>query len=261
MKLADLVLTESRGDVALIRLNDEATVNALSPEMADALGAELNAAAGGHRAIVLTGAGRGFCSGANLAVGRDSTRPAGEAERILRERYNPIMLAIRDLAVPIVTAINGAAAGMGASIALAGDLIIAAENAYFLQAFRHIGLVPDGGSAYLLTRAAGRARAMEMMLLGERVAAAKALEWGMINRVVAPSVLIETALAVASDLAAGPTQALGMIRTMCWGALDRDFETQLAEECDLQRAAFKTADFREGVRAFREKRPAVFTGR
>lgn len=258
--MTDLVMTESHGEVALIRLNDEPSLNAMSLAMADGLRAAIGAAAKDYRAIVLTGTGRGFCSGANLAAGRNLPAEERDLGNGLRDHANPLMLAIRDLAVPLITAVNGAAAGIGASLGLAGDLIVAAENAYFLQAFCRIGLVPDGGSAWLLTRAAGRARAMEMMLLGERVPAAKALEWGMINRVVAPDALIETALGLASDLAAGPTQALGMIRKMCWSAVDRDYEAQLADECDLQRAASQTADFREGVRAFREKRPAVFTG-
>lgn len=258
--MTDLVITESHGDVALIRLDDVGTFNALSLEMTNGLRAALGELSQSHRAIVLTGTGRAFCSGANLVGGRHLSAEQRDLGNGLRDHANPLMLAIRDLAVPLITAVNGAAAGIGASLGLAGDLIIAADDAYFLQAFCRIGLVPDGGSAWLLTRSAGRARAMEMMLLGERVPAAKALEWGMINRVVAPDALIATALGLASDLAAGPTQALGMIRKMCWSAADQGYEAQLADECDLQRAASQTADFREGVRAFRDKRPALFTG-
>ncbi len=257
--LTKAVLTESRGGVALLRLNDEATLNAMPIGMADALVEALAEAAANHRAIVLTGAGRAFCSGANLAGG---IKPGGgDIGILLRDHYNPMMLAIRDLAVPIVTAVNGAAAGIGAALALAGDLVIVADDSYFLQAFRRIGLIPDGGSAYLLTRSAGRARAMEMMLLGEKLPAAKALEWGMVNRVVPADELVEAAVALAAQLAAGPTRALSMIRALCWGALDNGFDAQLAAECALQRAASQTEDFREGVSAFLEKRPARFTGR
>ena len=170
------------------------------------------------------------------------------------------MLAIRDLAVPIITAVNGVAAGGGAPLALAGDLIVAAKGSYFLQPFRNIGLVPDLGSAFLLTRAAGRARAMEMMLLGERVPAETALEWGMINRVVDADELLPTAMALATSLAAGPTRALAMTRRHCWRALEDGFEEQLAAEADAQGAAARTRDFREGITAFREKRAASFTG-
>jgi 2-(1,2-epoxy-1,2-dihydrophenyl)acetyl-CoA isomerase len=162
--------------------------------------------------------------------------------------------------VPLVTAVNGAAAGIGASVALAGDLVIASENAYFLQAFCNIGLIPDGASAFLLTRAAGRIRAMEMMLLGERVLAPTALEWGMINRVVAPEALEDAALDLAKRLAEGPTKVLAMIRKLCWDSLETGFEAQLASECDIQNSASRTDDHREGIAAFLQKRPAAFTG-
>jgi 2-(1,2-epoxy-1,2-dihydrophenyl)acetyl-CoA isomerase len=255
----DLVEIETRGAVAVLRLNDAKTLNALSLDMADRLVVMLDEVARSHRAVVLTGAGKGFCSGANL-----SNRGTDDGEHdpgvALAQHLNPLMLKLRGLAVPLVTAVNGAAAGIGASLALAGDLVIASEQAYFLEAFCNIGLVPDGGSAFLLTRAAGRVRAMEMMLLGERVPAATALEWGLVNRVLAPEALLDTALDLATKLAAGPTMALAMIRKMCWDSLETGFEAQLAGECELQRAASRTADHREGVRAFQEKRPPIFTG-
>lgn len=254
-----LILTERVGDVALLRLSDEATLNALSPAMADELRGALVASAADHRAILLTGAGRAFCSGANLGGG-SSAGPAPDVGEIVRRHYNPLMLAIRDLAVPIVTAVNGVAAGGGAPLALAGDLIVAARKSYFLQPFRNIGLVPDLGSAFLLTRAAGRARAMEMMLLGERVPAETALEWGMINRVVDADELLPAAMALAASLASGPTWSLAVTRRHCWRALEDGFEEQLAAEADDQGAASRTRDFREGITAFREKRPPRFTG-
>ena len=170
------------------------------------------------------------------------------------------MTVLRDLPVPIVTAINGPAAGVGCSIALMGDIIVAAESAYFLQAFRRIGLVPDGGSTYLLPRLIGKARAMEMALLGGKISAAKALEWGLINRAVPDTELMPTALEIARELANGPS-ALGLIRKIMWASLDADWLEQLHEERMAQRVAGKTEDFREGVQAFLQKRPAEFKGR
>jgi 2-(1,2-epoxy-1,2-dihydrophenyl)acetyl-CoA isomerase len=175
--------------------------------------------------------------------------------------FSPIMLAIKNLPVPIVTAVNGAAAGIGCAIALAGDMIVASDRAYFLQAFRRIALVPDGGSAFLLTRGAGRARTMEMMLMGEKLPAQKALEWGLVNRVVPHEELQSSALALAAELAAGPSSVLRMIRKMCWDSLDSSFDDQIAAERDLQRIAGRTADHREGITAFLEKRPAAFVGK
>jgi 2-(1,2-epoxy-1,2-dihydrophenyl)acetyl-CoA isomerase len=169
------------------------------------------------------------------------------------------MTLMRDFPLPIVTAINGAAAGVGCSIALMGDLVVAAESAYFLQAFRRIGLVPDGGSTYLLPRLIGRARAMEMTMLGERLPAAKALEWGLINRCVPDAELLPTATKLAEELANGP-KALGLIRKLMWESLDAEWSAQLGAERNAQRTAGKTDDFVEGVKAFLEKRPAQFTG-
>jgi 2-(1,2-epoxy-1,2-dihydrophenyl)acetyl-CoA isomerase len=156
--------------------------------------------------------------------------------------------------------VNGAAAGVGCSLALLGDLIVAAESAYFLQAFRRIGLVPDGGSTYLLPRMIGRARAMEMALLGERIPAAQALEWGLVNRVVPDADLMTTAKGLAQALATGPA-SLGLTRQIINQSLDSDWAEQLHRERVAQRIAGKSADFAEGVRAFLEKRPAAFAGR
>jgi 2-(1,2-epoxy-1,2-dihydrophenyl)acetyl-CoA isomerase len=253
------IICETRGDVAIIRLDDERTLNAISPQMADELRDALVKVGTSSRAVIVTGTGRGFCSGANLGD-IDPNAPEYDAGAVLDKHYNPLMLALRALPIPCVAAVNGAAAGLGCALALAADLVVAAENSYFLQAFRRVGLVPDGGSAFLLTRGAGRARAMEMMLLGERIAATKALEWGLINRVVPAKALDDTALALANELAAGPTKALSAIRKMCWDALETGFGAQLESERVLQRDAGRTADHREGVAAFLQKRPASFTG-
>ena len=254
------VSSQKLGDIALLRMDDERTLNAMSFAMADALRDALEKAAAESRAIVLTGAGRAFCSGANLSGGSDTDRGAIDLGASLRKSYNPLMLAIRDLGVPLVTAVNGPAAGIGTPLALAGDLVVAARESYFLQAFRHIGLVADGGSAYFLSRTAGRARAMEMMLLGDRVPAEQALAWGMVNRVVEADQLMATAMDLANRVATGPTHALVAMRTLCWGAFDQSFECQLAVEADLQTRMGQTRDFGEGIKAFREKRAPRFRG-
>jgi 2-(1,2-epoxy-1,2-dihydrophenyl)acetyl-CoA isomerase len=254
----------AEGDVTIITLADPATMNAAGVDTAEELTrAFQGATSGGARALVLTGEGRGFCSGANLSAGAGSRRGAGEAVdagAALETVYNPLVTLIRDMPVPLVTAVNGAAAGVGCSLALLGDLIVAGESAYFLQAFRRIGLVPDGGSTYLLPRLIGRARAMEMALLGERVPAPKALEWGLINRCVPDAELMPTALGLARELAAGPA-SLGLIRQIMNASLDADWAEQLHRERMSQRIAGSTEDFAEGVAAFLQKRPAAFKGR
>lgn len=268
--MSEKITYRREGDVAVIAFNDPATMNACGVDTATQLGAALETAAGEARAIVLTGTGRGFCSGANLGTPSMSSAAGGggpasgrafDAGAALDTHYNPLVSQLRDLPVPLVTAVNGAAAGVGCSIALLGDMIVAAESAYFLQAFRRIGLVPDGGSTYMLARAVGRARAMEMMLLGEKVQAPQALDWGLINRVVPDAALMDEALALATALAAGPTRTLSMIRKLAWSSLDNSWDEQLYQERIHQRIAGQTGDFREGVTAFLTKRPAAFTGR
>jgi 2-(1,2-epoxy-1,2-dihydrophenyl)acetyl-CoA isomerase len=258
--MSSLVIHEKHGDVAVIRMNDEKLLNAASLAMADELLDAFGMAARQSRAIVFTGEGRGFCSGPNLS-GLDPQAPDYDAGAPLVSHFNPMMRMLRNLPIPLVTAVNGVAAGIGCALALAGDIILASEKAYFLQAFRRVALVPDGASAFLLTRAVGRVRAMEMMLVGERIPAAKALDWGLINRVVLHEELQDAALAVASELAAGPAMALAMIRKMCWDSLETGFEGQLAADTQMQRVAGRTADHREGFAAFIDKRPARFTGR
>jgi 2-(1,2-epoxy-1,2-dihydrophenyl)acetyl-CoA isomerase len=254
--------------VATVTLADPATLNAagidMIVELADAFG-RIAKGEDGARSVVLTGEGRGFCSGANLS-GRGAAGAApnaggrSAAGDALETHYNPFVTLMRDFPMPIVTAVNGAAAGVGCSIALMGDIVIAAESAYFLQAFRRIGLVPDGGSTYLLPRLIGRARAMEMTLLGERIPAAKALDWGLINRCVPDAELMAEATKLATELAHGP-KALGLIRNLMWRSLDAEWPEQLTAERETQAVAGRTADFIEGVQAFLQKRPANFTGR
>ena len=261
MSTYETILTERKGDVLVITLNRPDRLNAASIPLAEELGAafyDLD----GARAVLITGAGKGFCSGADLAA-RGEVSPIqqkGGSHRALQNYYNPLITQILRCPVPVITAVNGAAAGVGCSIALAGDFVLAAKSAYFLQAFRRIGLVPDGGSTYLLPRLVGKARAMEMMLLGDKIPAAKALEWGLVNRCVPDGELLATATAIAKELSSGPV-ALGVIRKLVWDSLDADWNGQLHAERKAQKIAGKTEDFIEGVSAFLQKRAAVFKGR
>ncbi len=253
---------ERDGDVAIIRLNDPSTLNAVTVKTIEEIGAALDEIRGSARAMVLTGAGRAFCSGANLSAGMGDRRSDGpyDSGSVLESHINPLMLRLRDLPFPWVSAVKGSAAGVGCSFALAADMVVCGESAFFLQAFARIGLVPDGGSSWILARSIGRARAMEMMLLGERIPAAKALEWGMINRLVPDERVMPAALDLARALAAGPTKSLAMIRRMAWSAADQSFEEAMTTERNNQRLAGQTKDHREGVAAFLAKRPAQFTG-
>jgi len=247
--------------VAFVRLNQPETLNAMSAQMAEELLDAARRAENEARALLIGSVGRGFSSGANLAEGGiDLTDPQRDMGAKLDGLFNPIIYQMRRMEIPVVTAVRGPAAGVGCGIALAADLIVAGESALFIQAFRHVGLAPDGGSSYLLTKAIGRVRAMEMMLLGPKLPAAKALDWGLINRVVPDAEVDDAALALARELAAGP-RSLGIIKRVAWAALDATLETALSNERQAQREAGRTDDFIEGVAAFREKRKAQFKGR
>lgn len=255
----DRVHLTSRGRVAILTLNHPETLNAASGRMVTGLQAaldEVESAADEFRAIVLTGEGRGFCSGANL------TERGGEAPSFTLETYfHPLLRRLRDSKVPIVTAVNGVAAGVGMSIALMGDIVLAARSAYFMQAFARIGLIPDGGSTWLLPRLIGLARARELSLLAEKLSAETALQWGLINRVHDDAALADEALALAARLGDGPTASLALIRKLYWNSPLNSYEEQLSCEAAAQDKAAATEDFREGIRAFREKRPPAFQGR
>lgn len=256
----DAILTERRGDVLVITLNRPERLNALSPAIGNRLSGMLQEL-GGARAVLLRGNGPAFCSGTDLKRQPDADDdPGAMSYRVLVGSYNPLMLAMIDLEVPIVTAVRGAAAGIGCSIALAADFCLASEEAYFLQAFVNIGFVPDSGASWLLPRLTSRARALELMMLGERLHAARALEWGMIHNVVPDERLEEDSFALAARLAAGPTKTLGLIRRQTARALEGSFAEALSLEAENQRLARRTKDAAEGVSAFREKRGPVFEG-
>jgi 2-(1,2-epoxy-1,2-dihydrophenyl)acetyl-CoA isomerase len=249
------------GGVARIAMNDPATRNAGSVQLAEELRHAIDRASVEARAVLLTGEGNAFCSGANLADAAGMVvDPMRDVGLLLDAYFNPIIVALKSMEQPVVTAVRGAAAGVGAGLAMAGDIIVCGEGGFFLQAFRNVGLAPDGGSSWLLTQAVGRVRAMEMMLLGERLYGPKALEWGLVTRCVADVEVEATAMALAQDLAAGP-RSLGIIKRVAWAAADASLETALVGERMGQREACRTEDFVEGVHAFGEKRKPEFKGR
>ena len=258
--MAEHILIERRGDVLILTLNRSARLNAAPPAMFEEIGAALGDL-GGARAVLIQGAGRAFCSGADVGGGALNADDPGEATHAaLMGSYNPTLAAIADLDVPVVSAVRGPAAGIGCSLALAADFCVASDTAYFLQAFVNIGLVPDGGASWMLPRLIGRARAAEMMMLGERILAAKAFEWGMIHKIVADASLEHEAFALAERLAAGPTRTLGAIRRQLHAALEGNYSTAMAAEADNQRDMRGSADAAEGGRAFLEKRKPEFKG-
>jgi 2-(1,2-epoxy-1,2-dihydrophenyl)acetyl-CoA isomerase len=245
--------------VGMLTLNRPETLNALTSQMLDELRDAVTRLPGdGARCLLITGAGRGFSSGADLASGGGLPEDAGLA---LEQHFNPLMEAIAAAPVPVVAAVNGPAAGAGASLALMADIVIAGASAYFLQAFVNIGLVPDAGATWLLPRLTGRARAMEMMMLGERILAAKAAEWGMISRVVEDEFLAEEATLLATTLARGPTRALGLIRRLARDSGQLSLTDALAAERIAQCEAGATEDFKRAVFAFLQKRQPTFEGR
>jgi len=247
--------------VAILTLNHPEVMNAVSAEMLGGLMKavdEVENPKNGIRCLLMTGAGRGFCAGANLQSGAEGgSRDAG---LILEQLYHPFLRRLRELPMPFITAVNGAAAGVGMSFALMGDMVLCARSSYFLQAFRRIGLIPDGGSTWMLPRMIGKVRAMELSLMGERLPAEKALEWGLVSRVYDDAQLMDKAKELARDLANGPTVSLKLIRRLYWESFGNSYEEQLNLERQMQRAAGSSNDFAEGVRAFLEKRPAKFKG-
>jgi 2-(1,2-epoxy-1,2-dihydrophenyl)acetyl-CoA isomerase len=257
-----LLIDDDRG-VRTLTLNRPSAYNSLTIELKDELLAALRAATADDavRAVVLTGAGRAFCAGQDLKE-HVALLASGDPSplRTVEDHYNPITLTIARMPKPVIAAVNGTAAGAGASFAYAADLRIAATSAKFLMAFANIGLTADSGGSWTLPRLIGYGRAMEIMLLGTSVDAPRALEIGMVNQVVPDDEVLSTAHELATRMAAGPTTAYATIKAALQSAAATDLPTALAEEARGQIAAGATADHREAVQAFVEKRPATFTG-
>ncbi len=245
--------------LAIITLNRPDKLNALNERMRAELPHALRAAETAARAIVFTGAGRAFCSGADLSDSGQSV-DAAESERVMREELGPLIQSIMHCPLPTIAAVNGVAAGGGANLALAADVVIAAESASFAQVFSRIGLVPDLGGTWMLPRLVGRARAMGAALFAEQISAAQARDWGMIWEAVPDAEFAAHWQARAAHLAQGPTSAYRRIKQAFQASDANDIETQLALEARLQGESTASDDFREGVRAFLEKRKPVYTG-
>lgn len=252
------VETTRDGSVMTITLNRPDVLNAINKAMHDSLAAALKEARSTDvRAVVLTGAGRGFCVGQDLT---EFSEAAGDIAERLRGTYHPNILAIRALEKPVIAAVNGPAAGAGLSFACACDLRIASESASFIPAFINIGLVPDSGGTFFVTRLLGYARAFEWLTSGRKLSAAEAHGWGLVSQVVEPDSLAAVAADLAARLAAMPTLAIGMTKRLLDNAAGSTLEEQLEREAQLQAAATRTDDFREGVAAFLEKRKPEFKG-
>jgi 2-(1,2-epoxy-1,2-dihydrophenyl)acetyl-CoA isomerase len=250
---------------ATVELNRPETLNAWNAQFGADLLAAVRAVAADDavRAVVITGAGRGFSSGADLRdVGGGETTPDGRPDvyRTLTERYHPIMREIREMPKPVIGSVNGPAVGIGCSLALCCDLIVAAESAYFLLAFVNIGLVPDGGSSLFVPTRVGMARASELSMLGERLGAQQALEWGLINRVFPDASLREETAALAARLAGGPTRSYAGSKRQLNNWLYSRMDEQLELEAQIQREMAASEDFLEGAIAFAQKRQARFAG-
>lgn len=257
----ETIKVEDNGPLKTITLNRPDRLNAMPPQMADEIG-EAFYDLGEARAVLITGEGKGFCSGADLAArGEGSALTSkGGSHKALQNHYNPAISQVMRAPVPVVCAVNGPAAGVGCSLALAGDFTIASKNAYFLQAFVNIGLVPDGGSTWLLARAIGRARATRMMMLGEKIGAEQAEDWGLIYKSVEADSLLDEATALAKKLANGPTLAIRTMKENIALAMDGTLQQVFVNEAEGQRLAGASEDAVEGGMAFLQKRKAEFKG-
>jgi len=248
------------GSVQIIKLNRPEVLNSFNRSMALALQESLDKARHSSeiRAVLITGNGKAFCAGQDLSEAIDVNGPG--IENIVVEHYNPIITRLRHIEKPVICAVNGVAAGAGANIALACDIVIAAENASFIQAFSKIGLIPDSGGTFFLPRLIGTQRALALMMLGDKINANDALQMGMIYKVSGNDKLMEDALSIAHKLAAMPTKALAFTKQLIYMSATNNLEKQLDAEGELQVKAASTYDYNEGVNAFLEKRAAIFKG-
>lgn len=254
------VVVEHHDRVAVLKLSAPQVLNALSADMVQEMAHAIDGIEkSGARCLLMTGEGRAFCAGANLQARGGATDELPPAGSVLESHYHPVMTRLRNMDIPMVSAVNGPAVGVGMSFAIMADMVIAASSAYFLQAFANIGLVPDGGATWLLPRLIGWGRAVELSMLAERLPAETALEWGLVNRVVADDQLMPEALGIAERLANGP-RSLGLIRRAYWETFNNSYAEQFQLEANLQRVASASKDNREGVQAFLEKRKPRFTG-
>nr|ABM53492.1 putative phenylacetate degradation enoyl-CoA hydratase PaaB [uncultured bacterium CBNPD1 BAC clone 67] len=257
------VLVEHRGSLTLLTLNRPDKLNSFNEAQHRALKAAVDAAAADEtcRAVIITGSGRGFCAGQDLS---DRVRPEGgrapDLGETLDEYYNPLIRAIRAMPKPVIAAVNGVAAGAGANLALACDLVLAARSAKFVQAFSKIGLIPDSGGTWMLPRLVGEARAKALTMLAIPVPAEEAERIGMIYRAVDDSALMSEAIALGEALAKAPTRGLAETKLLLQRAFTLSFDQQLDDEREAQRRLGRSADYAEGVRAFMEKREATFRG-
>lgn len=257
----ETITVDIADNIATITLNRPERLNAMPPQMADEIADALDHL-DGARALLITGEGRAFCSGADLqARGGAAAIGASGPYGALTRSYNPTMVKLSKLNVPIITAVNGPAAGVGCSLALCSDFAIAGKSAYFLQAFVNIGLVPDGGASWMLPRLIGKARATQMMLLGEKISGDQAADWGLIYKCVEDGDLMTEARALATKLASGPSLAIGIMRQNIATALEMDYASALLREAEGQRIAGASADAVEGGLSFLQKRKPVFTGK
>ena len=259
----DFIKSATDHGVTTLTLNRPDVLNSFNRRMAQEVQRALKEAADDEevRAVLLTGAGRAFCAGQDLGEATSGDLGTTDLGDIVRASYTPIARAIREMEKPVVCAVNGVAAGAGANLALACDIVIAAEDASFIQSFSKIGLVPDTSGSFFLPRLVGPARATALMFLGEKVSAKKAHEWGMIYDVVPGTVLVDTATALSRQLATMATRGLALTKQLINASLSNDLQSQLSLEEEMQRRAGRTTDYREGVRAFLEKRKPTYTGR
>lgn len=262
--MGDILFDTGEG-VATITLNRPDVLNSFTRPMARELRAAIERVAGDDtlRAVVLTGAGRGFCAGQDLseAAPREGGDELPDLGDIVRDSYNPVVRAIRTLEKPVICAVNGVAAGAGANLAYACDIVFASAAATFIQSFAKIGVIPDSGGTFILPRIVGLHRATVMTMLAEKMSAEQARDWGLVYMITEPDALMDTAVRTARQLAKQPTRALGLIKRGFNRSLGVDLDRQLDFEEQLQREAGRTADYREGVDAFLEKRKPVFNGR